>query len=155
MTSQTAQKIAEKIDDLREEIEELQRQKDKLQEVYDFADFIETHDLINQEIERLRRQLLQEKERLASRRSGRDETAETAEKEEENASPLPRRYNIEHAIRDSEGLRAVRSEDIYMDKNKAVRETFETFNEWQKQKYREKTAEKSRSFSEKARYGTR
>jgi len=57
MTPQTSSKVVERIDDLREEIEELQRQKDKLQEVYDFADFIETHDLIDNEIERLRLQL--------------------------------------------------------------------------------------------------
>jgi len=66
MTSQTASKIAERIDDLREEIEELQRQKEKLQEVYDFADFIETHDLINKEIERLQFQLRKEKDRLVN-----------------------------------------------------------------------------------------
>ena len=61
MTPQTSSKIVERIDDLREEIEELQRQKDKLQEVYDFADFIETHNLIDNEIERLQQQLREEK----------------------------------------------------------------------------------------------
>lgn len=61
MTPQISSKIVERIDNLREEIEELQRQKDKLQEVYDFADFIETHNLINNEIERLQLQLKQEK----------------------------------------------------------------------------------------------
>jgi len=64
MTPQTISKIVERIDDLREEIEELQRQKEKLQEVYDFADFIETHNLINREIERLQQELRQEKLRL-------------------------------------------------------------------------------------------
>jgi hypothetical protein len=64
MTPQISSKIVERIDDLREEIEELQRQKDKLQELYDFADFIETHNLINNEIERLQQQLRQEKLRL-------------------------------------------------------------------------------------------
>ena len=61
MTPLTSSKIVERIDDLREEIEELQRQKDKLQEVYDFADFIETHNLIDKEIERLQQQLREEK----------------------------------------------------------------------------------------------
>jgi len=61
MTPQTSSKIVERIDDLREEIEELQRQKDKLQEVYDFADFIETHNLIDREIERLQQELREEK----------------------------------------------------------------------------------------------
>jgi len=61
MTPQISSKIVERIDDLREEIEELQRQKDKLQEVYDFADFIETHNLISNEIERLQLQLKDEK----------------------------------------------------------------------------------------------
>jgi len=69
MTPQTSSKIVERIDDLREEIEELQRQKDKLQEVYDFADFIETHNLINNEIERLQLQLKQEKLLLSGSRS--------------------------------------------------------------------------------------
>ena len=57
MTPQTSSKIVERIDDLREEIEELQRQKEKLQEVYDFSDFIETHILINIEIGRLQQEL--------------------------------------------------------------------------------------------------
>ena len=67
MTPQTSSKVVERIDDLREEIEELQRQKDKLQEVYDFADFIETHDLIDNEIERLRLQLKEEQASLEIR----------------------------------------------------------------------------------------
>ncbi len=57
MTSQTSSKLVERIDDLREEIEELQRQSDKLQEVYDFGDFVETHILIVNEIERLQQEL--------------------------------------------------------------------------------------------------
>jgi hypothetical protein len=65
MTPHISSKTWEKIEDLREEIEELQRQKDKLQELYDFADFIETHNLIDREIEVLQKQLLQEKKRLA------------------------------------------------------------------------------------------
>jgi geranylgeranyl pyrophosphate synthase len=64
MTPQTSPKIWERIEDLREEIDELRRQKDKLQEVYDFADFIETHNLINNEIERLQKQLREAKLRL-------------------------------------------------------------------------------------------
>ena len=68
MTPQTSSKIVERIDDLREEIEELQRQKDKLQEVYDFADFIETHNLISNEIERLQLQLKDEKLLLSGSR---------------------------------------------------------------------------------------
>ena len=67
MTPQTSSKVVERIDDLREEIEELQRQKDKLQEVYDFADFIETHNLIDNEIERLRLQLKEEQASLEIR----------------------------------------------------------------------------------------
>ena len=79
MTPQTISKIIERIDDLREEIEELQRQKEKLQEVYDFADFIETHNLINNEIERLREELKQEKLRLNNsvRNGAEDETEQT------------------------------------------------------------------------------
>jgi len=60
MTTPILSKIYEKIDDLKEEIEELQRQKYKLQGLYDFADFIETHNLIDNEIERLRLQLKEE-----------------------------------------------------------------------------------------------
>jgi hypothetical protein len=69
MTPQISSKIVERIDDLREEIEELQRQKDKLQEVYDFADFIETHNLISNEILRLQLQLKDEKLLLSGSRS--------------------------------------------------------------------------------------
>jgi hypothetical protein len=68
MTPQISSKIVERIDDLREEIEELQRQKDKLQEVYDFADFIETHNLISNEILRLQLQLKDEKLLLSGSR---------------------------------------------------------------------------------------
>jgi len=57
MTPPILSKIYEKIDDLTTEIEELQRQKYQLQGLYDFADFIETHNLIDNEIERLRLQL--------------------------------------------------------------------------------------------------
>ncbi len=73
MTPQNSSKIIERIDDLREEIEELQRQKDKLQEVYDFADFIETHNLIDREIERLQQQLKQEKLLLNNSEDDREE----------------------------------------------------------------------------------
>ena len=72
MTPQTSSKIVERIDDLREEIEELQRQKYKLQGLYDFADFIETHNLIDNEIERLRVQL-KEEQASVSIRSDRDD----------------------------------------------------------------------------------
>ena len=66
MTPQLLSKIHEKIDHLTEEIEELQRQKYKLQEVYDFGDFIETHNLIDEEIERLQHQLREEKSHLVN-----------------------------------------------------------------------------------------
>ena len=79
MTPQTISKIVERIDDLREEIEELQRQKEKLQEVYDFADFIETHNLINREIERLQQELRQEK--LSLNNSGEEDSQEVEEVE--------------------------------------------------------------------------
>ncbi len=68
MIPETRSKIVERIDDLKEEIEELQRQKDKLQEVDDFADFIETHDLITNEIQRLQQELKEEKIRLNNTR---------------------------------------------------------------------------------------
>ena len=72
MTTHILSKIYEKIDDLKEEIEELQRQKYKLQGLYDFADFIETHNLIDNEIERLRVQL-KEEQASVSIRSDRDD----------------------------------------------------------------------------------
>ena len=80
MTPQISSKIVERIDDLREEIEELQRQKDKLQEVYDFADFIETHNLIDREIERLQQQLKQEKLLLSN--SGETDSEDDIEENE-------------------------------------------------------------------------
>ena len=73
MTPQTSSKIVERIDDLREEIEELQRQKYKLQGLYDFADFIETHNLIDNEIERLRLQLKEEQANVDIRSNRDDE----------------------------------------------------------------------------------
>jgi hypothetical protein len=73
MTPQTSSKIVERIDDLREEIEELQRQKYKLQGLYDFADFIETHNLIDNEIERLRLQLKEDQASLEIRDDRDDE----------------------------------------------------------------------------------
>ena len=84
MTPQTSSTVVERIDDLREEIEELQRQKDKLQEVYDFADFIETHNLIDREIERLQQELRQEKLHLNnSEEMDSEEEIEEVEIEEE------------------------------------------------------------------------
>ncbi len=67
MTPQLLTKTNKKIDSLTEEIEGLERQKYKLQEVYDFGDFIETHHLIEQEIERLRHQLREEKSHLINK----------------------------------------------------------------------------------------
>jgi len=90
MTPQKASKIAEKIDDLIEEIEELQRQKYKLQELYDFGDFIETHNLIDIEIERLQSQLREEKSHLDSTDAkDPDDDIEEIEEWEETSSPLP------------------------------------------------------------------
>ncbi len=84
MTPQTSSKIVERIDDLREEIEELQRQKEKLQEVYDFSDFIETHDLIKNEIERLQQELREQQLLLSnSRESCSDDDIEEVEIVEE------------------------------------------------------------------------
>lgn len=90
MTPQLVSKIYEKIDDLTTEIEELQRQKYQLQGLYDFSDFIETHNLIDQEIERLQRQLRDEKHRLVnSDAADLDEDTEEIEEEgEEWGSPL-------------------------------------------------------------------
>ncbi len=84
MTPQLISKIVERIDDLREEIEELQRQKERLQEVYDFADFIETHDLIKKEIERLQQELRKQQLLLGnSKESCSDDDVEEVEIEEE------------------------------------------------------------------------
>jgi len=90
MTPQKASKIAEKIDDLIEEIEELQRQKYKLQELYDFGDFIETHNLIDIEIERLQSELREEKSHLDSTDAkDPDDDIGEIEEWEETSSPLP------------------------------------------------------------------
>ena len=66
MTPHILSKLYERIDDLTIEIEELQRQKYQLQGLYDFSDFIETHNLIDQEIGRLQCLLRDEKARLFS-----------------------------------------------------------------------------------------
>lgn len=90
MTPQFFSKLHVKIDHLTEEIEELQRQKYKLQEVYDFGDFIETHYLIEQEIEKLQHQLREEKNHLVnSKATNFDEDTEEAKEykgEEESFS---------------------------------------------------------------------
>jgi regulator of replication initiation timing len=95
MTPQTLSKIHEKIDDLIEEIEELQRQKYKLQELYDFGDFIETHNLIDIEIERLQHQLREERSHLdSSNATDPDDDIEKIVEEEEVSSPLLRLFSI-------------------------------------------------------------
>jgi hypothetical protein len=88
MTPQLLMKTNEKIDSLTEEIEELQRQKYKLQEVYDFGDFIETHNLIDQEIEQLRHQLREEKSHLFNKKAT-DFDEDKEEIEEEGWRELP------------------------------------------------------------------
>ncbi len=93
MTPQLLSEIFEKIDDLTIEIEELQRQKYQLQGLYDFSDFIETHNLIDQEIERLQRQLGDEKHRLVNSngtnfRDDIEDIEEGEEREEDSLSFL-------------------------------------------------------------------
>lgn len=127
---------------LEEEIEELQRQKGLLQSQYDFADFIETHNLVDLEIERLQQQLLEEKSNLRNALLIDSEEIEEEEEEEEEDYPLPSRFNIEQVVRDSEGtLRPVKSEDLNIDYNQAVRNAFKTIYDWQKRKYAENKAD--------------
>ena len=73
MTAPTSSKSYERIEDLEEEIEELHRQKYLIQSQYDFADFIETHNLVEQEIERLRLQLKEEQASVGIRDDTDDE----------------------------------------------------------------------------------
>jgi hypothetical protein len=117
-----------RIEALEEEIEELLRQKSLLQSQYDFADFIETHNLVDLEIEKLRQEIREERERLQTC----DETDEDEEslieeeEEEEEVDWSPRSgRNIEHVIRDADDrLRPVRAEDLYVERNRGVMEAF-------------------------------
>ena len=54
---------------------------------------------------------------------------------EEDSSPLPRRFNIEHLIQDSNALlRHIRPEDLDVDKNKGLRDAFKMIYDWYKQR---------------------
>ncbi len=136
MTPQTTSKT----EALEEEIEELQRQKALLQSQYDFADFIETHQLVDQEIERLQKLLLEEeKSELIMDSMLFDFEAEAIEEEEEEEEeeylPLHSKYNIEQVIKGSDGLLSpVKPSDLDIDSNNAVRSAFKTIYEWQRQK---------------------
>ena len=88
MTPQLLSEIHARIDHLTEEIEELQRQKYLIQSQYDFADFIETHNLIDEEIERLQHQLKEEKNHLVNNNAT-DLDEDKDEIEEEGWRELP------------------------------------------------------------------
>ena len=128
MTPPPSSKIYERIDDLEEEIEELQRQKNLLQSQYDFADFIETHNLVDREIDRLRQEIREERERLQTcdeMDDNEESLTEEEEEEEEVEWPLHSGRNIEHVTRDADDMvRTVRSEDLYIERNRGVMETF-------------------------------
>jgi hypothetical protein len=117
-----------RIEALEEEIEELLRQRYLLQSQYDFADFIETHNLVDREIDRLRQEISEERDRLQTcddEDDGEEILIEEEEEEEEvDWSPRSRR-NIEHVIRDGDDmLRPVRLEDLYVERNRGVMEAF-------------------------------
>lgn len=143
MTPQTALKI----EALEEEIEELQRQKYLIQSQYDFADFIETHNLIDQEIERIRHEIREERKRFGDSEEleceeGIDEVEEE-EEEEVESYVFPKRYTIEHVIRDSDGrIRPLRLDDLSIDRNRGVREAFKMIYEFQKRGGKHSISEK-------------
>jgi prefoldin subunit 5 len=86
----SSSKINERIEDLEQEIEELQRQKYLIQSQYDFADFIETHNLIEKEIERLRQEIKEERTRLAnSEATDSKRDIEEIKEEEEGEKEIP------------------------------------------------------------------
>jgi hypothetical protein len=123
-----------RIDDLMQEIDELLRQKDALQSLYDFADFIETHNLIDAEIDRLRKELREAKEALLSNREAL-EGVEVCEEEEEEEVPnsLRKWYTIEHIIMGCDGVvRPVEPGDLDLDRNRYVREAFRMIYEFRR-----------------------
>lgn len=111
--------------DLESEIHELSRQKDILQSIedyseeLDFGNLIETHSLVNSEIERLQGEL------RAFREIGPGEEVYEEEEEEEEPSPLSSpKYRLEHVIEDSGKLRPVKPEDLYVENHKGIRDAF-------------------------------
>lgn len=125
-----------RIDDLMQEIDELLRQKDALQSLYDFADFIETHNLIDVEIERLQKELREAKEVLLGNKEAVEDVEECEEEEEEEVpNSLRKRYTIEHVVMGSDGvIRPVELDDLDPDRNRHVREAFRMIYEFRKRK---------------------
>ncbi len=123
--------------DLEAHIESLLRQKDLLQTIeqhtdnkVDFADLLETYNLLTEEIERSQEKLRQLKQQTCL-------TVISGEKgyeEEEEEASLSSKYNIEHVIKDEKTgkLRRLKAEDLDMEKHEGVRDAFKVVYEIQK-----------------------
>ena len=126
-----------KPDDLELHIETLLRQKSIIENIkqhtchkYDFGDMVETQNLLVEEVEKCQEQLRQLRgQSFLLVVSGGNEV----EEEEEEASPLSRKYNIEHVIKDSDGnLRPLKPGDLDMNSHKGVYKAFKVVYEMQK-----------------------
>jgi hypothetical protein len=115
------------LDRLECHIEDLQRQRDVLQNIekytdrrLDFGDFIETDNLLGEEIARLQLEL-----RAVGEVGPGEEVSEEEEEEEEVDSSFSfSKYRLEHVIEDKGALRPLKAEDLYVESNSHVRESF-------------------------------
>lgn len=122
--------------DLELQIESLERQKGLLSCIenhsrsIDFGDIIEAYNLVVDEIQRLRAEL---------------KSLQQAEEDEEEAYPSSK-YRIEHVVKDYDGFRALRPDDLYVENNEGVRKAFRMLYEIHKAQPCEEDEEESDAF---------
>jgi hypothetical protein len=137
MTPLNSLRQVNKPDDLELHVETLLRQKSIIENIkqhtchkYDFGDMVETQNLLVEEIEKCREQLIRLRgQSLLLVVSGGNEV----EEEEEEVSSLSRKYNIEHVIKNEGGnLRPLKSGDLDIETHKGVYKAFKVVYEMQK-----------------------
>lgn len=140
MTPLTSFVQIDKADDLELHVEDLMREINLIERIerfrdamgfrLDHSDLKNSHILLVEERDRCREQLRKLRgQSLLIVTSGEREF----EEEEEEVSPLSRKYNIEHVIRDEEGsLKPLEPGDLDMGRNKGVRDAFKVVYEMQR-----------------------
>ena len=136
MTASACLEVVDRVDDLETHIDSLLRQKEILESIeqyagnkLDFGDFLETYQLLVEEIERLQERLGLEKQEGFTVFVG----ERCFEEEEEEGSSFSSKYRIEHVVRDESGrLRRVKPEDLDMSRHEGVRDAFKLIYGWQR-----------------------